>query len=104
MPPATNKTAFAGTTEDVATVWGSFASSRVVLTAHFLDDSAAVLHQILWKGMHSQGVGDEGGGGGVIKGGGKERNNTLEKRMENGSELDQIKGNPNTYRKTISLT
>lgn len=67
MPPATNKTAFAGTTEDVATVWGSFASSRVVLTAHFLDDSAAVLHQILWKGMHSQGVGDEGGRGASLK-------------------------------------
>lgn len=70
----------------------------MVLTAHFLDDRAAVLHQILWKGMHSQGVGDGGRGGASLKvEERKEIIRQLEKRMENGSELDQIKGNPNTY-------
>lgn len=100
LPAATHKTAFAGTTEDVAAVWGSFASSTVVLTAHFLDDRAAVLHQILWKGMHSLGGWGGGGVGVSLKvEDRKEIIRQLESGMENVSEVDQIRGYPNKHKK-----
>lgn len=53
----------------------------MVLTVYFLDDRAALLHQILWKGAHS-------GGFGVVKGGHENRNKRqLKEGLENVSEL-----------------